>query len=118
MKKILIIDDEPDISEALQGFLEISGYMVLTAARAVEAMTILELERPKVVILDVVMPDMDGIECLKSIRKNYPETIVIVVSGLQNESIAKEAIRYGAYDYVAKPYDFHHLQNNILRRIF
>ncbi len=118
LKKILVVDDEPDVRDIVKSFLEISGYTVMSAACAEEALQVLELERPKVVLLDVVMPDMDGIECLKTIKKMFPDTIVIVISGLQDEGLAKEAIRYGAYDYLVKPFDFDYLRKNVLGRIF
>lgn len=118
MKKILVVDDEPDISELMKAYLENAGYTVITSGTALDAINIVELEKPKVVLLDIVMRDMDGLECLKKIKKNSPETIVIMISGLQDEDIAKEAIRCGAYDYITKPFDFDYLRKNVLNRIF
>ncbi len=118
MKKILLVDDEADVTELMQSFLEHAGYTIITANRAKNALELVELEKPSVVFLDVVMPEMDGLECLKRIKKTAPETIVIMVSGLQDEGVAKEAIRYGAYDYVTKPFDLQYIQQNLLESIF
>lgn len=118
LKKILVVDDEEDVCELIKSFLESSGYTAFTASRALNALEIVQLEKPSLVMLDIIMPDMDGIECLKRIKKIDPSIIVIMVSGLQDENVAKEAIRYGAYDYIAKPFDFAYLRDNILSRVF
>ena len=117
-KKILVIDDEPDVGEVMKDFLNSQGYSADSTTRAVQGLEWVEKEKPDVVLLDVMMPEIDGIECLKRIRQISPETVVIIISGLQEEKIAKQAIQYGAYDYVTKPFDFHFLQNNLLSRIF
>lgn len=72
MKKILVVDDEIDIRELVKSFLEGAGYTVMTAGNAAEAISIVELEKPKVVLLDIVMKDMDGLECLKKIKAAAP----------------------------------------------
>lgn len=118
MKKILIVDDEVDISEMVKAYLEHSGYTAIVANSALDALSIVELEKPKVVLLDVVMRDMDGLECLKKIKLSSPDTVVIMISGLQDEEIAKDAIRFGAYDYITKPFDFDYLRQNVLGRLF
>lgn len=118
MKKILVVDDEPDISDMLKTYLGGAGYTAITASTAAEALDIIELEKPKVVLLDIVMRDMDGLECLKKIKKSAPDTIVIMVSGLQDEEIAKDAIRFGAYEYMTKPFDFNYLRESVLKRLF
>ncbi len=118
MPKILVVDDEVDVGELVQNFLESYGYQVVTANSAKRAFELVELEKPDLVFLDVVMPGMDGLQCLKEIRKLQPNAIVIMVSGLRDENVAKEAIRYGAYDYLTKPFDLQYIQNDLLPRIF
>ena len=118
MKKILVVDDEPDVGELLKDFLQAAGYHILLARDAQTGFQLLEAERPDAVLLDIVMPKVDGLEFLQRIKKTYPETIVVMMSGLQNEEIAREAIRQGAYEYLTKPFDFYYLQNSILARIF
>lgn len=118
MSKILVVDDEPDIGELLQTFLESYGYHVIVASTSARAFELVHLEKPDLVFLDVIMPGMDGIQCLKEIRKIHPEGIVIMLSGLHDENVAKEAIRWGAYDYLTKPLDLQFLRNDLLPRIF
>ena len=118
MPKILVVDDEIDVGELVRNFLESCGYQVVTAASAKRAFELVELEKPDLVFLDVVMPGMDGLQCLKEIRRLQPTAIVIMVSGLHDENVAKEAIRYGAYDYLTKPFDLRYIQNDLLPRIF
>jgi DNA-binding response OmpR family regulator len=118
MPKILVVDDEKDVGELVQSFLEGHGYQVVTASSAQRAFELVNLEKPDLVFLDVVMPGMDGIQCLKEIRKINPDTIVIMVSGLHDENVAKEAIRYGAYDYLTKPFDLQFILDDLLPRIF
>ena len=118
MRKILVIDDEPEVCELLADFLNMQGYQGMTAVRARDGLEIAEVEQPDLVLLDIMMPEMDGMECLQRIRKSSPDSIIIMISGLKDEKIAKEAIRLGAYDYIAKPFDLLFLRNNLLARIF
>ena len=117
-KKIVVIDDEPEVCDLLKDFLELNGYQASVANRAADGLKIIEKESPDLVLLDIVMPQIDGLECLARIKKIKPDVIVVIISGLQDEKIAKEAIRRGAYDYIAKPFDFTYLRNNVLSRIF
>ena len=118
MRKILVIDDEPEVCELLADFLRMQGYQAFSASRASDGLKIAEKEKPDLVLLDIMMPEMDGLECLQIIRKSSPSSIVIMVSGLKDEKVAKEAIRLGAYDYVGKPFDLAYLKDNLIARIF
>ena len=118
MRKILIIDDEPEVCELLSDFLKMQGYEALTAVRSEDGLALVETEKPDLVLLDIMMPQIDGLECLQRIRKLKPDTIVIMVSGIKDEKIAKEAIRRGAYDFLGKPFDLSYLKDNLLARIF
>ena len=102
-KHILIVDDEPLIRSSLGELLTISGYSVSTAANGKEALEILKDYTADVVIADMKMPVMDGIQLLKKIKASYPETPVIVISGYASIENAVEAMKEGAYDYVTKP---------------
>jgi two-component system chemotaxis response regulator CheY len=70
--------------------------------------------KPSVVLLDVVMPDMDGIELLKKIKKLSPQTCVIMLTGVKDESVVREAIESGASDYIVKPFSLDQLKVTIL----
>ncbi len=117
-KKIMIVDDEETISELLQVFLENQGFQAVVASDAEKALAMMASENPDVVMLDILMPGINGVECLKKIKKIKPDAIVIMMSGLQDEEIAKEAITYGAYDYITKPFDLDYFKQNLLKRLF
>jgi len=118
MRKILVIDDEVEMGEIVHDYLSDEGYKTFKAADAQEGIGLVKKEKPDVVLLDVIMPGMSGLDCLKQIKKLSPQTFVIMVSALQDEHIAKQAIQHGAYDYLTKPFDLSFLSNNLLARIF
>jgi UDP-3-O-[3-hydroxymyristoyl] N-acetylglucosamine deacetylase len=103
MHKVLIIDDEKDILESLSSILKDEGFQVLKAIDGQEGLSIFEKENPEVVLLDVWMPEMDGLQVLKRIRDNDRDAVVIVMSGHGTISTAVEAVKMGAYDFLEKP---------------
>ena len=103
MSKILIIDDEKDILNTLSSILEDEGFAVSKAMDGKEGLAIFEREKPDIVLLDVWMPELDGIQVLKRIKKKNKNAIVIVISGHGTISTAVEAVKVGAYDFLEKP---------------
>jgi UDP-3-O-[3-hydroxymyristoyl] N-acetylglucosamine deacetylase len=103
MSKILIIDDEKDILNTLSSILEDEGFTVSKAMDGKEGLSIFEREKPDIVLLDVWMPELDGIQVLKRIKKRNKDAIVIVISGHGTISTAVEAVKVGAYDFLEKP---------------
>jgi UDP-3-O-[3-hydroxymyristoyl] N-acetylglucosamine deacetylase len=103
MSKILIIDDEKDILNTLSSILEDEGFTVSKAMDGKEGLAIFERENPDIVLLDVWMPELDGIQVLKRIKKKKKDAIVIVISGHGTISTAVEAVKVGAYDFLEKP---------------
>ncbi len=102
-KKILIIDDEETIRESVAGILSDEGFTPLTVASAKEAFTLLETETVQAVLLDIWMPEMDGMEALPIIKELYPDLPVIMVSGHGNIETAVQATKMGAFDFIEKP---------------
>lgn len=100
---ILVIDDEEGIRESLKGILEDEGYEVLTAESAEEGMKIFEEQSPDLVLLDIWLPGMDGIEALKRMRDRRPSVPVIMISGHGTIELAVKASKLGAYDFLEKP---------------
>ena len=100
---ILIVDDEPSILKSLGGLLSDEGFGVVTAANGYEALKIVETESPDLVLLDIWMPGIDGIETLKEIKKDNPHIQVIIISGHGNIETAVKAIKLGAFDLIEKP---------------
>ncbi len=78
---VLVVDDEPSILQSLKGLLTDEGFAVFTAANGYEALKTMEAESPDIVLLDIWMPGIDGIETLKEIKENHPNVPVIIITG-------------------------------------
>ncbi|MDO9229847.1 MAG: sigma-54 dependent transcriptional regulator [Syntrophales bacterium] len=102
-KTILIVDDEESICQTLGGILTDEGYGVVTAASGEEALRILEEEPPNLVVLDIWLPGMDGIEVLKTIKTAHPHLQVVMMSGHGTIETAVKATKLGAFDFIEKP---------------
>jgi two-component system nitrogen regulation response regulator NtrX len=102
---ICLIDDEPAILNTLSSILEDEGYQVLVAKSGLEAIKIVRSEMPDLVILDIWMPEMDGLETLKRLRAQFPSILVVMMSGHGSIETAVKATKLGAYDYLEKPLD-------------
>ena len=100
---ILIVDDEPSILQTLSGLLSDEGFEVTTAANGYEALKIIDSESPDLVLLDIWMPGIDGIETLKEIKKENPTIQVIIITGHGTIETAVNATKLGAYDLIEKP---------------
>ncbi len=102
-KNILVIDDDKIILDSLCEFLSLEGFEAAGAETFKSALARLEEDSYCLVITDVNLPDGDGLELLHTIRKNYPQTVVIVITGYGTIESAVQAIKLGAYDYLTKP---------------
>jgi len=100
---ILIVDDEPSILQSLSGLLADEGFEIKTASNGYEGLKIVEEGSPDLVLLDIWMPGIDGIETLKEIKKNYPTIPVIIITGHGTIETAVKATKFGAYDLIEKP---------------
>ncbi len=105
-EKILVIDDEEAILESLADILEDEGYQVITAKNAAEGLQKVKQEQPDLLILDVWLPDQDGLKLLKTLRKESPDLPVIVISGHGTVETAVKAIKLGAFDFLEKPLSY------------
>ncbi|HPD26327.1 MAG TPA: response regulator [Candidatus Marinimicrobia bacterium] len=117
MEKILIVDDEQEIAELLEEVLEQLGYKTAMAFSKAQASEVLREFEPRIVLLDIRLPDGDGISFLKEIKANQPAVEVIMITGLADRDIAIEALREGAADYICKPIDLDYLANSLLANI-
>ena len=100
---ILIVDDEPSIRDSLGGLLSDEGFEILTAANGYEALKVMDKNSPDLVLLDIWMPGMDGIETLKEIKKSNPYIQVIIITGHGTVETAVRATKLGAFDLIQKP---------------
>jgi len=103
--KILIIDDEEDIREGCRRSLSRGGCEVLTVAHGADGLAVLDKEDPRVIFLDLKMPGMDGMEVLATIRETAPDCLVIIMTGYATVDSAIMAMKSGAYDFIAKPFE-------------
>ena len=117
MHKVLIIDDEKNIRESLSSILVDEGFQVLKAVDGEEGLAAFEREKPEVVLLDIWMPGMDGLEVLKILRERDKDAIVIVMSGHGTISTAVEAVKLGAYDFLEKPLSIDKVLEVIMRSL-
>lgn len=100
---ILIVDDETTILQSLSGILSDEGFESMTASNGYEALKIIEEKSPDLVLLDVWMPGMDGIETLREIKRTIPFLQVVIISGHGTIDTAVQATKLGAYDFIEKP---------------
>ena len=100
---ILLVDDESSILQSLEGILSDEGFEVMCAGGGTEALGMIEEEVPDLVLLDIWMPGMDGIETLVKIKETSPTLQVIMMSGHGSIETAVRATKLGAYDFIEKP---------------
>ncbi|MHC4472775.1 MAG: sigma-54-dependent transcriptional regulator [Planctomycetota bacterium] len=105
MARILVIDDEPGICRAFEKYFGQEGHLVRVSSRAETGLTLATAFEPDVVILDVRLPGMDGLEALKRLKSKDPDVPVVVVTAYGTMETAVEAMQRGAYDYILKPLD-------------
>jgi diguanylate cyclase (GGDEF)-like protein len=110
---ILVIDDEEETRKNLSGLLQGQGYEVMTASNGTECLQILSAQRFDLVILNLVMPGMSGIEVLKEIKEKYKDTEVIIITGCADKEEAISALRLNVYDFIEKPFESSEILNTI-----
>lgn len=117
MSKLLIVDDEIDIREFAQNFFKKRSINVLTAAGGKEALSLIDKEKPDLVLLDVRMEEMTGLEVLKVLRGAGNQTKVVMVTGVENGESVKEAHDLGICGYVHKPLVLEELEKVVLKEL-
>lgn len=106
---LLVVDDELIIRESLSGWLQQDGYQVDTAESAAEALQKAEAKHYDIMLVDVKMPEMDGLTLLKHIKEREPDTAVVMMTAYGSIADAVEAMKQGAFDYLLKPFDLEEL---------
>jgi DNA-binding response OmpR family regulator len=109
MDSILVVDDEPPICELLQRFLSLRGYRVRVANDGPQALASVEQEVPQLIVLDMNMPGMNGVEVLRKLRvKKYTGGVILLTTG-QDDKLLEEALDLGSVDVMGKPVDLERL---------
>jgi len=101
--RVLVVDDEEVVRLGYRRVLSADGFSVMAAGDGPEALTLMGSGPFDVVLLDMRMPGMDGMDVLRAIKERWPQSEVVVVTGFPSIETAKEAVRLGAYDYLSKP---------------
>lgn len=113
-EKVLIVDDDPQTCVLLKDFLSWRGFEPLVAGTAEEALEKVEKEKPRIVLLDIKLPGMDGLTALRKIKEANKDMDIVMITGVEDGSVASEAIKSGAYDYVIKPLNLDYLETCLL----
>lgn len=111
--RILFVDDERDFLETTIKRFTRRGFAVKTATNCADALAVIETGWPQVVVLDYMLPDRDGLSCLREIKNRYPSLVVVFLSGHASISIALQGIECGANDYCLKPIEIDELVEKI-----
>lgn len=117
MIKLLIVDDEAGLCDYLKGYFEPKGYQVFTAANADSALEIVKKESPELVLLDINMPDKDGLEALRLIKKESARTKVIMVTVNDDPDTKAKAKSLGADEFIRKPYTTGYLEDVVILKV-
>ena len=114
-RRILSVDDDKTVQDLVSMHLALQGFEVKTASNGEEAVTLLESESFDLILLDIEMPKMDGLEVLTYIKTHHIDVRPIMLTGADDVHALGECARWGAFDYLPKPYNFHELMDSIER---
>ncbi len=116
LRSVLVVDDEVGARESLKMILK-NDYEVFSAKDAEEAFLLVKDRSPDVILLDIILPDLDGLKVLEKVKQNDPDAVVIMITATKTVKTAVEAMKLGAYDYVTKPFDIDELRLIISRSL-
>jgi DNA-binding NtrC family response regulator len=113
--RVLVLDDEPIVCKRLQPALEKLGFAVDTFTQSVEAMHQVQQTAYDIVITDLKMKEIDGMRFLEEVKKQRPQTEVIVITGFATMETAKQSFQKGVFDFIAKPFKLSEIQDVVTR---
>lgn len=113
--RVLVLDDEPIVCKRLQPALEKLGFEVDTFTQSVEAMHQVQQSAYDIVITDLKMKEIDGMRFLEEVKKQHPQTEVIVITGFATMETAKQSFQKGVFDFIAKPFKLSEIQDVVTR---
>ena len=115
--KILVIDDDPEVLTTLKAFFEKEGHETIGVETASEGRRLTLVERPDLVLIDIRLPDINGVDLLRQIKEIDKDLSVVMITAYKDAEKVIESFRAGAFDCLLKPFNFDYLLNNILTRI-
>lgn len=117
MIKILVVDDEEGICDNIKQIFTYIGFSVFTATTAKKAVSVFEKEKPRIIFLDIIMPDVDGLDLLRKFKEADPSCIVIMVTASQEESVREKSLQCGADEFIRKPFSRNYLRDVVVNKI-
>ena len=117
VNKLLVVDDDVEICEFLKSFFEDRDFKVAVASNGTQALEQVALFHPEVVLLDIQMPGMGGLQVLKKIKETHPRVKVIMVTAVETQEKIEEAMRSGADNYITKPLSLEYLEKDVQDKI-
>ena len=114
---ILVVDDESDVRELLKKFLTRRGYEVDTACDGRAALEAVRSNEPDIVLLDIRLPELDGLSVLQHLREESNSVAVITMSGVADEDTARRSLELGAADFITKPFNLPYLETSLLAKL-
>ncbi len=115
--RIVVVDDDPDVLETIRQFLAKRKFEIHTATTGEEALLLIRAVRPHLVLLDIRLPGLDGIETLREIRRFDSTVGVIMMTGYANDEEGRLSLELGASDYIVKPIDFKYLGATVVQKV-
>jgi two-component system, chemotaxis family, chemotaxis protein CheY len=115
MAKILVVDDAEFLRVRISKMLIGDGHEIVEAENGLRAVDLYKSEKPELVLMDITMPEMDGLTALREIRKFDPKAKVVMLTALGQESVVLEAIKAGARDFVVKPFERERVMNAVTK---
>lgn len=116
-KRILIVDDDEQVVALLKKFIETTGYTTLTSVSSEQGLALARRNDVYLILLDIALPEIDGVTFLKKIRNISPNIQVIMITGHDDIKLAKYCLEIGASDYITKPFDLDYLKTSVLASI-
>lgn len=108
---VMVVDDEPRVCQLFEKILHEEGYHVITATSGRQALVLAPEAKPQLILLDIVMPDMDGVATLRELRRRGHRGAVVMLTAQGTLQTAREAMMLGAYDYITKPFNLEFLKS-------
>lgn len=116
-KKLLVVDDEEEICDFLKSFFEDRQFLVEVAHSGVQAIEKARKFGPHIILLDIQMPEMDGLKALKILKEENPKVKVIMVTAVETQEKIEESMRLGADNYITKPLSLEYLENDVQEKL-